>query len=108
MPATKIVFTEKKLARFVADVTRHAMGSRAFNAALAARGRWQAMCGDHFWTTWFGPCRQTEKEAKADAKAHNAANPGHHAFVPPAPMICDDGDDATPGIRTKRRRQRQL
>ena len=75
MPATKIVFTEKKLARFVADVTRHAMGSRAFNAALAARGRWQAMCGDHFLTTWFGPCRQTEKEAKADAKAHNAANP---------------------------------
>ena len=97
-----ITLSSTQLTKFANAAARHAMGARAFNAAIKGRGRWQAVCGDHFWTTWFGPCRPTLKLAKADATAHNAATV-HHAFAI-GPIICDDDDErpAARGVKRKR------
>ena len=88
MPKRKLEFNEQQLKRFATTVVRHAMGPRAFNAALAVKGQYQAVCGDHWFTTWFGPCRRTAAQARVDAAAHNAAT-GHNAWAL-GPLPCGD------------------
>ena len=107
MAKRKLEFTEQQLTKFATAIVRHAMGRQAFQAALAAKGKYQAVCGDHWFTTWLGPCRKTAAQARADAAAHNAANPGHHAWAL-GPLPCGDAvEDEGPSKKRVKKKEKK-
>jgi hypothetical protein len=82
-----VPFSEKQVTKLFNTVVKRFTG-RVMDPR-SGTGQFQAMCGDHLLTTWFGPCEPTSEKARTDAAAHNAANPGHHALVI-GPIICEE------------------
>jgi hypothetical protein len=84
--------SESQLTRLLNTVAKRYTGL----TLQKGKGKYQAVCNSPhglFGDSWIGPCRPALAAAKQDAKAHNAANPGHAAFAL-GPLLCIE-DDAT-------------